>query len=152
LILLYEVSFSTNQLRYREMQVLGGHEGAVNDLAFSPNGALLASGGMDGTARLWNINAQERTFGNVLATLDSDTEDVVLSLAFSPDGSLLATAGGNGDNAIRLWNVTTPAAASLVATLTGHQAAVGSVGFSANGEFLLSASDDGSIRLWSAGR
>jgi WD40 repeat protein len=42
-----------------ELVALEGHTDIVTDLAFSPDGTLLASGGADGTVRLWGVAAGE---------------------------------------------------------------------------------------------
>src|SRR5439155_4219041 len=43
-----------------------------------------------------------------------------------------------------------PAGASLLRTLTGHDAPVASVAFAPDGQALLSGSQDGTVRVWSA--
>jgi WD40 repeat protein len=68
----------------------------VEQLAFSPDGSLLATFDEPGDLRLW-----EPATGRVRRRLEGDTGRVT-ALAFSPDSSLLATIGEDG--AIRLWD------------------------------------------------
>ena len=68
-----------------------------NPVAFSPDGKILATGGDEITARLWNMTTR-RPIGGSLAV----DQDEIYSVTFSPDGKTLATAGGNGT--VRLWN------------------------------------------------
>jgi WD40 repeat protein len=70
------------------------------DVAFSPRGQLLASGGADNTARLWDLSS-----GRELQRLTGH-EAPVTSVAFSVDGSLLAT--GSSDRTVHLWAVAEP--------------------------------------------
>jgi WD40 repeat protein len=112
--------------------------GAVSSMAFNPAGNMLATGHYDGAIRLWDIGT-----GKALITMQ--TQGVVQSLAFSPDGSLLATGSSYQDSAVRLWKT---ADGTLLRTLEGHTAGVEYLLFSPAGQYLVSASYDGSVRLW----
>jgi len=66
-------------------------------LAFSPDGRLLATGGRDRTATLWDLDARAK-----LRSLPAHGHWVT-AVAFSPDGRLLAT--GSNDKMLRIWAV-----------------------------------------------
>jgi hypothetical protein len=81
--------------------VLGRHRTLVMALAFSPDGAYLASGSDSGdlTARVWDVARRREHL-----TLYGHTARI-WGLDFSPDGEMLATAGDDGN--LRLWDVRT---------------------------------------------
>lgn len=112
--------------------------GAVNRLAFSPDGMTLASGHFDGMIRFWDMRS-----GALLFTIQA--EEVIESLAFSPDGRMLATGGSYTNHYVRLWDAQSGA---LLRTLEGHTSGVSHVLFSSDSQFLISASYDGMLRLW----
>ena len=120
-----------------QLAQLRGHTQAVIALAFSPDGAMLASASEDRTTRLWRV-----ADGAQQAVLQGH-QDPVYGVAFSPDGARLATAAW--DRTVRLWSV--PQGRQL-RRLEGHQDAVVAVSFSPDGRALASASHDGTVRLW----
>ncbi|MDL1873832.1 hypothetical protein FBQ85_01460 [Cytophagia bacterium CHB2] len=119
------------------LRVIRSTGGAVETLAFSPNGKLLAAGSQDGAVRLWEVKT-----GRIIGTL-SGHQRAVSSVAFSPDGKVLAS--GAKDTMIHLWDVQQQ---SPKHTLAGHRGEVLKIAFSPDGRLLASASQDSTIGIW----
>ncbi|RUT07541.1 hypothetical protein DSM106972_018010 [Dulcicalothrix desertica PCC 7102] len=61
----------------------------------SPDGKSIASGGLDGEIRLWNLET-----GQLLHTIGAHSKQVV-SLAMSQDGKTLVS--GSSDDTVKVW-------------------------------------------------
>ena len=121
---------------------LTGHVGAVNSVAFSPvsKSILLASGGADGTVRLWNwVDDQAPPQVSVFAHLGAP----IHTLAFSPSDMELAVGGD--DKLVRVYDLATN---QTKYTFTEHTGAIYSLAFSADGTMLVSTDGDNDLRLW----
>ena len=157
-----------------------GHTGPVRSVAYAPDGATLATGGDDGTVRIWDART-----GDQQRQLAGHTGPV-LSVAYAPDGATLATGGHEG--IVRIWDARTgdqqrqlaahagpvrsvayaPDGATLATgghegtviwdartgdqqrQLAGHAGLVWSVAYAPDGATLATGGDEGSVRIWDA--
>jgi WD40 repeat protein len=130
---IYVWDIATQQVRY----VLTGHLIYCESLTFSPDGALLASGGSDHQVCVWDMAT-----GQLRHTLQGHRGSI-WGLAFSPDGRLLVS--GSGDHQVCVWDVEH---GTLIRTLQGHAAWLGAVAFNQDGTLLATGSADGAVKLW----
>jgi eukaryotic-like serine/threonine-protein kinase len=117
--------------------------GGGTDMAFSPDGRLLAVPDVDGTIKLCDVTSGEGRALTPRLTLRGH-RGCVLRLAFSPDGRSLAST--SEDTTIRIWNPTT--GAEKFPPLRGHTKGVNGVAFSPDGQRLASTGLDDQIMLW----
>jgi WD40 repeat protein len=113
----------------------GEHRGAVNCLAFTPDGKFCASGGEDREIILW-----DPATGNELYRFPAEFNHRggITSLQFTPRCQLVSAGQ---DNTIRLWDVG-QAGARLKTTIEGRSGDITKLG----------ASPDGSLTLFDKGK
>lgn len=112
------------------------HESRVTAAAFAPSGRVVASAGVDRTARLWDTRSWRET--RVLRGHVGQIQ----SVEFDQTGVRVATS--STDQTARVWWAPTGAS---VAALFGHTGYVGDVSFGPDG-VLVTASGDGTARTW----
>ena len=121
---------------------IDSYAGGVEDIAFNPDGDILAVGDQTGVIQLWDTNS-----GELLQTLFSvDGKQAVSPLAFSPDGKLLLA--GN-----YLWDITTSTrvysignmhdADRVVFSPSGRWIVSSGQGYSRDGGFMITNADSG---------
>ncbi|NXM84134.1 DAW1 factor, partial [Oenanthe oenanthe] len=139
-----------------------GHSAEIVCLSFNPQSTLLATGSMDTTAKLWDLEK-----GEEVATLNGHSAEII-ALSFNTTGDRIIT--GSFDHTVAVWDVGTGSelvrssnacclcvqlwdaeTGAHVATLAGHSKEVLDVCFDYAGQRIATASADGSARVYNAG-
>jgi WD40 repeat protein len=112
--------------------------GTAWDLAYSPDGVLLAYG-VDKA-----VKVADASTGRTVRVLAGHTQEVI-SVAWSPDGSRLATA--SEDKTARAWD---PATGQSITTFTGHDSWLQGLAWSPDSTRIATGSGDNTARIWDA--
>jgi len=110
-------------------------------IAYSRNGKYIGSAGKDGKFKLWN--AQSGLLEREIIV--NNTKAWIYGLSFSPDDRNVAI--GNAIKTIQIFDI---ASGELLKTLSGHTAEVHALSYSPDGEYVVSASRDSTLKLWKA--
>ncbi len=78
-----------------------GHADHVYDVAVTPDGRHVVSGGRDATVKLWNLET-----GALIRTFEGHIRNVLV-IAVTPDGR--RAVSGSYDRTVKLWDIETPA-------------------------------------------
>lgn len=90
------------------------HEGAVYDLAYSPNGAMLASASFDKTVKIWHM--EESSMKQQAQSLAEHTS-VVSGVSWCADSTGIASGGF--DHSLKYWDIA-PGSTSSTHTTEGY--------------------------------
>jgi len=122
-----------------QLTVQLGHHNPVNTIAFSPNSKLMATGAMDNTVKIWDVES-----GLLIHSLEGHTHSVQ-SVAFSNDGDFVIS--GSLDKTVKLWHVLT---GKLIQSIDAHTTGVTSVAWHPNGKLFVSTGMDKIVKFWAA--
>lgn len=105
-------------------------------IAFTPSGELLGSASSKKKACLWEIK-----MGQCLSFMEHEVE--VKQIAFAPNENLIATSSGHN---VYLWKINNNKWQRIVSR--GHKGKVVDLHFIANGQQIVSSSEDQTLRIW----
>jgi WD40 repeat protein len=118
------------------------NNGRVSSLAFSSDSKRALS-----AHEVRGLLVSDVSTGQYIPLCQIQTGTVICA-AFAPDGQTILTgSAGDVDPVIQLWDIASGKALWRRA-LVGHRAPVRVLAFASSGGRVLSASDDGTIRLW----
>jgi WD40 repeat protein/tRNA A-37 threonylcarbamoyl transferase component Bud32 len=137
----------------REIFALRKHSGPITSIAFSADGARIATASVDRTIKVWLAGSFELD----VQALPGHTGEVFAAV-YSPDGKQLATGGADGTLRIReattgqeihLLRAHTSGRVYLKAPDQAHQSqGTSALAYSRNGRALVSGGADGMVKIW----
>lgn len=123
---------------FKTRKVLDTNGVTPHDLQFSPDGKQLAAGSWF-RLHVWNVSSGEHQ------SIPTEHGGLLTSVSFSPDGKHLVSLGRHTDSAIRIVDTKE---FNVIRRYQAHELCGAMIRYSPDGRWLVSASDDESIRLY----
>ena len=123
-----------------DLNVFRGQNGQIYIVAWSPDGANVASGANDQTVAVWNA----LTGVNLYPPYTGHSAPVY-ALAWSPNGQFIASGGNDGT--VQVWNATN---GTPILTYMGHSGSVNAITWSPDSLTIASAGSDNTVQVWDA--
>lgn len=122
----------------------------ANSVEFSPDGKWLVATSESSGLKLWNLNNPEKPLFSGANLLLGPNESNFKCAHFSPNSIALRLLTCGADGVVRVWEPDKEDQLKWfeAGTLRGHQNSVLEAAFDASGEKLVSASQDGTARIW----
>jgi len=109
----------------------------ITSIDLSPDGTKLTGAGIDGNLYVWDIR---NNFSSSKYQILKDQEDI-MAVSFMPDGRGIVIGDEHG--IVRIFD-----SGVVRRVLSGHTSQIEQIKFSFSGQFMATASKDGSVRLW----
>lgn len=113
-------------------------QGSIRDIAFSPNGAWIATANNSGFVEIHEVNSSTSTLKNAFYGDDN----AISSIAINADGSYICI--GNTKGNLSVWN----SRGIKKATLKAHVGLVSQIQFDQESGIVISSGNDATIRVW----
>ncbi|KAL6041724.1 Serine/threonine-protein kinase smu1 [Balamuthia mandrillaris] len=132
------------------------HQDYVKAISYAPQANLLASVGLDSTVRLWDIaSALTRPFSSLPSSSKLEkwmghTKHSFYSVCMNAAATLVVT--GSPEKVVRGWDPRVSSQSGKLFKLRGHKDNIKTVCLSEDGNFCLSGSSDGTVKLWDLGQ
>ncbi len=136
IVRIFELS---TQMEFLQGTSYGNHKGAVQAVAWAPDGIRIASAADDKTVQIWN-----GLTGNLLLTYTAH-ETTIKAITWSPTGKYIASAGNDGT--IQIWDALT---GNHLFTFQKHSAPIHTVAWSPDGRYIASGGADKVVHIWQA--
>jgi WD40 repeat protein len=113
---------------------------AIFQADYTPTGDLIYTAGNDRKVKIWDAYK----LGSAPVRILEAHKKYVLAASSSLAGDILASGGG--DKVVNVWSL---ASGQLMAQLVGHTSDVEAVTFTHDSRYVISSSEDKSLRIWS---
>lgn len=129
---------------FQPVKLLSAHDNSVFSVRYSPDGRRLFTTGRDARIKIWDVESDYALLDEIPAHMYA-----VNDLIFSPDGTMFATC--SMDKSIKLWDANALKLKKVIdrARHAGHGTSVNKLLWSGYHDYLISASDDRMISIWS---